>query len=55
MKTSKGDRHQYVWNKDQFDGVNPENIDYLLGKNLDFFHLTLNFILNPGINLGNLK
>ena len=31
-KMNKSVTHEYVWNKDQFDDVNPLETDYLLGK-----------------------
>lgn len=31
IQTSKGRNHSYVWRKDQFDSVNPDEKDYLLG------------------------
>ena len=33
---------KYVWNKAQFDAVNPENTDFLIGKNNSsiFFSMT---------------
>ncbi|KAK3609264.1 hypothetical protein CHS0354_006189 [Potamilus streckersoni] len=30
-KMRRNKKHGYVWNKEQFDAVNPKNVDYLLG------------------------
>lgn len=31
-KKKRALKHEYVWNKDQLNKVNPNNVDYLLGK-----------------------
>ena len=31
-KSAEGRKHAYVYNKEQFNSVKPENTDYLLGK-----------------------
>ena len=34
-------KHQYVWNREQFDAVDPDTTDYLLGKtDLTYFSCT---------------
>lgn len=35
-KKKRGLKHEYVWNKEQLDKVNPNNLDYLLGMCMAF-------------------
>ena len=30
-KQDKGQTYKYVWNKEQFEAVDPKEVDYLLG------------------------
>jgi hypothetical protein len=32
MRAQNGDSAEFVWNKAAFDAVDPDNTDYLLGK-----------------------
>ena len=44
-------QHSYVWKKDEFDDVKPEETDYLLGRNIKRFCLLCSFKLNLNVQL----
>lgn len=52
-KAARGVSHEFVWNKEQFDAVNPDDTDYLFGT---WFYVTnimvkTSFILNMQFQL----